>query len=402
MSKKQTDVLIIGGGLIGLATAINLLNLKSGVSVTVVEKDDGVASQQSGHNSGVIHAGIYYEPGSLKAKYCVQGHRALQSFCEQLDIPFVKCGKVIVAKTEQELDWLDRIHERGVDNGVQGLRMLSRRELREIEPQVDGRRALHSPTTAIVDFRQVAEAYAAVFASKGGELYLNTRYVAAEPRADGYRVRTSEREIDARLVINCAGLHSDIVAQSMGVKTGLRIIPFRGEYFVLPREKQEIINGLVYPVPDPRLPFLDVHLTRTIKGQVEVGPNAVLATKREGYHRRDFAFGDLMRTLAYGGFWWLLARHWRAGVAELNRSLRKDVFVRSVQRLVPGLGSDDLRPGGAGVRAQAVDGRGRLIDDFRIEEAPGAIHVLNAPSPAATSSLMIGRHIANLAEQRIT
>lgn len=402
MSRQQTDVLIIGGGLVGLATAINLLNLKPGVSVTVIEKDECVASQQSGHNSGVIHAGIYYEPGSLKARFCVQGHRALLSFCEQLDIPVNRCGKVIVAKTEQELDWLERIHDRGEENGVEGLRMLSRRELRDIEPAVDGRRALYSPHTAIVDFRKIARAYAGMLTSKGGQLHLDTAFVAAESFTDGHRVQTDDGHINAELVINCAGLHSDIIARTMGVRTGLQIIPFRGEYFELACDKRRLINGLVYPVPDPGLPFLDVHLTRTIDDRVEVGPNAVLATKREGYRRGDFELRDVARIFAYSGFWCLLAHHWRPGIAEVRRSLSKDVFVRSVQRLVPAIEADDLQPGGAGVRAQAVDSRGQLVDDFRIEEAPGAIHVLNAPSPAATSSLMIGRHIANLAEQRLT
>lgn len=403
MADRQTDVLVVGGGLIGLSTAMHLLEINPRVTLTLIDKDEDVGAQQSGHNSGVIHAGIYYEPGSLKARFCVEGSRTLMRFCERHDIPVDVCGKVIVANTEEEIDRLERLYERGTDNGVPDLAVLSTRELRAIEPNVRGTRALHSPQTAIVDYRKVAHAYASVLRSAGGEILLRTAFRSAVTDAGRCRVETSEgQEIDAALVINCAGLHSDLVAGKMGARLGLRIIPFRGEYYVLRSECNDLVRGLVYPVPNPELPFLDVHLTKTMKNSVEVGPNAVLATRREGYRWRDFSATEFASTLTWGGFWLLAARHLGPGIAEINRSLRKSVFLESARKLVPDLVLDDLVSGGAGVRAQAVDTRGRLIDDFRIEESPGAIHVLNAPSPAATSSLMIGKYLASLADQRLS
>jgi len=371
------------------------------LSITLIEKDEQLAAQQSGHNSGVIHAGIYYEPQSLKARFCVEGHRALLQFCAQHGIPVVKCGKVIVASTDEEIDRLERLHDRGTDNGVAGLRMIDQRELREIEPIVTGARGLYAPHSAVVDYKKIAAAYAGIFTTGGGSIELETELVSAQQVRGQSRVETTAHAIEARLIINCAGLHADVVAKKTGTNPGLRIVPFRGEYFELRSDSRHLVNGLIYPVPNPDLPFLDVHLTPTVDGSVLAGPNAVLASKREGYCRRDFAFADLASTLSYGGFWWLIGRYWKPGLAEINRSLRKSVFVRSLQRLVPAITEQDLVPGGSGVRAQAVDGRGRLIDDFRIEESPGAIHVLNAPSPAATSSLMIGKFIANKADLRL-
>ena len=400
MSAQQSDVVVVGGGLVGLSTAMHLQTMRPRLKITLIEKDDQLAAQQSGHNSGVLHAGIYYEPGSLKAKFCVQGHRALLEFCQRYEIPVVQCGKVIVANTDDELDRLERLHERGMDNGVPGLRLIDQRELREIEPNVSGLRALHAPNSAVVDYRKVAEAYAAIFRQASGEIRLETSFLSARHGDGSNRIETTSGEIEARLIINCAGLHADLVAGNAGSKPGLKIIPFRGEFFELSAASRQLVNGLVYPVPNPRLPFLDVHITPTVDGSVMAGPNAVLATRREGYRRRDFSFADVASTLTYSGFWWLIGRHWKPGIAEINRSLRKSVFVQSLQRLLPEITDADLAPGGSGVRAQAVDRRGRLIHDFRIEEAPGAIHVLNAPSPAATSSLMIGKYIANKADRR--
>lgn len=401
MSTKKTDVLVVGAGLVGLSTAMHLQAMRPRVAITLIEKDGQLASQQSGHNSGVIHAGIYYEPKSLKARFCVEGHRALLQFCAQHDIPVVKCGKVIVARSDEEIDRLERLHERGTLNGVPGLRMIDSHELREIEPHVNGVRALYAPHSAVVDYKKIAAAYAGIFHDGGGTIELETGLLRAQQVGGQSVVETTAGAIEARLVINCAGLHADVVAKKTGTKPGLRIIPFRGEYFELRSASRHLVNGLVYPVPNPELPFLDVHLTPAVDGSVAAGPNAVLATKREGYGWRDFAVADLASTLSYGGFWWLVGRYWKPGLAEINRSLRKSVFVASLQRLVPEITEQDLVSGGSGVRAQAVDGRGRLIDDFRIEESPGAIHVLNAPSPAATSSLMIGEFIANKADLRL-
>lgn len=401
VSDEKTDVVVIGGGLVGLSTAMHLQAIRPRLAITLIEKDEQLAAQQSGHNSGVIHAGIYYEPGSLKAQFCVEGHRALLEFCTQHGIPVIECGKVIVANTDDEIDRLERLRDRGIDNGVPDLRIIDQSELREVEPNVTGVRALYAPHSAVVDYRKVAAVYAGIFQAAGGTIKLETELLFARQVKGRCLVETTAGAIEPGLIINCAGLHADVVARKTGTKPGLRIIPFRGEFFELRGESRDLVKGLVYPVPNPKLPFLDVHLTPKVDGSVVAGPNAVLATKREGYRRQDFDISELASTLSYGGFWWLMARYWKPGLAEINRSLRKSVFVRSLQRLVPEITEQDLVPGGSGVRAQAVDGRGRLIDDFRIEESPGAIHVLNAPSPAATSSLMIGKFIADKADLRI-
>jgi len=397
----KTDVLVVGGGLVGLSTAMQLQQMQPRVSVTLIEKDGKVAAQQSGHNSGVLHAGIYYEPGSLKARFCVEGNRALAEFCERFDIPVIRCGKVIVANTDQEIARLENLTTRGTENGVPDLRILSAAELAEIEPHVRGSKALYAPHSALVDYKKVAKRYAAVFQNSGGVVRLNTKFESVTSAEGRHRVVTNTGEIDTKLIINCAGLHCDVIARKMGIDPKLRIIPFRGEYYQLIESRRSLVNGLIYPVPDPSLPFLDVHLTPTVDGEVDAGPNAVLATKREGYRRSDFSWADFGSTISYPGFWFLAARNIGAGISEINRSLRISVFTRSLQRLVPDIQQEDLVPGHAGVRAQAVDGRGNLVDDFRIEETPGAIHVLNAPSPAATSSLMIGKHVANKADLRI-
>ena len=401
MPTINTDVLIIGGGLIGLSTAMHLKDLRPESTVTVIEKGDKISDQQSGHNSGVLHAGIYYAPGSLKAKFCVEGNQMLAGLCQKFNLPLKRCGKVIVATDDDEAVRLQRLYERGTDNGVSGLRLLSAKELHEVEPNVTGVKALHAPNSAVVDYRKIAAAYTAIFEKAGGRLLLGTEFIASCVEGGRHRAVTSNVDIDANLVINCAGLQADLVAKNMGATPEVRIIPFRGEYYLLREESRSLVNGLVYPVPDPSLPFLDVHLTPRVNGDVEAGPNAVLATMREGYSRKDFAWEEFRETLAYPGFWRLAGRHFRAGISEINRSLRKGVFVKSLQKLVPDITANDLVTGGAGVRAQAVDRDGNLVDDFYIEEAPGAIHVLNAPSPAATSSFMIGKHIANKADLRI-
>lgn len=395
------DALIVGGGLIGLSTAMHLAQRRPDLSLALIEKDDSLTNQQSGHNSGVLHAGIYYEPGSMKARFCVEGNRALAVFCDDHGLPLERCGKVIVAADERGEAGLAELHRRGTENGVADLRLLSGEELRELEPNVAGRKALYAPHSAIVDFRAIGDVYARIFLGAGGRIFTGTRYQEARTDRSRTRVLTSSGEFDVRLVINCGGLHSDRIARDTGIEPGLRIIPFRGEYYLLGHHRRKLVHGLVYPVPDPSLPFLDVHLTPKLNGDVEAGPNAVLATHREGYRWRDFSIRDFSETLTYPGFWRLAAANVRPGIAEIKRSLLKRLFVRSLKRLVPSIEAEDLRPGGSGVRAQAVDRRGKLIDDFRIEEAPNAIHVLNAPSPAATSSLMIGRFVANKADLRL-
>ena len=397
----QTDVLIVGGGLVGLATAMHLQEMQPRLKISLCEKNDRVAAQQSGHNSGVLHAGIYYQPGSLKARLCVEGKQALISFCERHAIPVVRCGKVVVANSAWQCDQLERLHDRGTDNGVADLAILSQRELREVEPHVRGMKALHSPHSAIVDYRLVAQALAKDFQAGGGQVHLETKFVSAGAHNGKQRVVTSGEEFDARFVINCAGLQSDLVAQEMGTDPGLRIIPFRGEFLELNPARRHLVKGLIYPVPNPNLPFLGVHITPMVSGSIEVGPNAILATRREGYRRTDFSLQEFANTLSYPGFWRLVARNFAPGLAEINRTLRKSVFVENARELVPEIAAEDLSPLRAGVRAMAVDRNGNLIDDFRIEEAPGAIHVLNAPSPAATSSLMIGKFVASKAELRI-
>lgn len=401
MAVISTDVLVVGGGLIGLSTAMQLQQMRPRQTITLIEKDEQIALQQSGHNSGVLHAGIYYEPGSQKARFCVEGNRALSEFCDQYGVPVVRCGKVIVASTEAEVKRLLRLHARGIENGVPGLRIVTREELNEIEPHVVAKKALYAPNSAIVDYTKVAETYACVFSNAGGRIELDCAFLSADFANGQHRVASSRLEFNAKLVINCGGLHSDIIARKMGAEPKLRIIPFRGEFYELVESRRSLVRGLIYPVPDPSLPFLDVHFTPRVDGSVDAGPNAVLAGMREGYRWSDFSWSEFGATLSYPGFWMLAARNVRAGIAEINRSLRKKVFVRSLQRLVPDTQMEDLVPGKSGVRAQAVDERGHLIDDFQVEETLGAIHVLNAPSPAATSSLMIGKYIANKADVRI-
>ena len=380
---------------------MHLQKMDSNLSIVVLEKDSTICGQQSGHNSNVLHAGIYYEPGSMKAKFCVDGNRELAALCGEFGLPIVRCGKVIVANTNQEIQRLENLLSRGTSNGVPGLRILTKTELKEVEPNVRGEKALYAPHSAVVDYRKIADVYAEIFEGGGGQLLLNTEFLSASAADDGQKVATSEGFLTAKLVINCGGLQSDLIAQKMGSKPNIQIIPFRGEYYVFRPESRNLVNGLVYPVPDPSLPFLDVHLTPQVDGSVEAGPNAVLATMREGYAWKDFSARDFWQTLSYPGFWNLARKNLRAGVSEINRSLRKRIFVESLQKLVPVITADDLERGGAGVRAMAVDRRGNLVDDFYIEEEPGAIHVLNAPSPAATSSYMIGKHLAHKADANL-
>ncbi len=403
MSNSTQDVTVVGAGLIGLSTAMQLLSIKPDIKLTIIEKAASAASQQSGHNSGVIHSGIYYKPGSFKAQFCVEGRASMTRFCQENEIPTWTCGKLIVATDAAEEARLDDLLERGTANQVEGLRMAGPSEMAEIEPHAAGTKALYAPKTGIVDFRLVAQAYEEKVKSRGGEIQFGAKlqsiHQSERRRSDAaYILQTASGEIATRNLINCAGLHSDIVAAMTGINPAVRIVPFRGEYYTLQKSSEHLVKGLIYPAPDPQFPFLGVHLTQTMKGWVEAGPNAVLAFKREGYRKRDFSFQDLGRTVTFPGFWKMALKNWKTGIWETNRSLRKSVFLNSLQRLMPELTMSDLAPGGSGVRAQAVSPDGSLLDDFRIDQRENAIHVLNAPSPGATSSLVIGRYIADIAE----
>ncbi|MQF85192.1 MAG: L-2-hydroxyglutarate oxidase [SAR202 cluster bacterium] len=401
MLKNDIDLVIIGGGIIGLATANEILRAKKNINIVVLEKSSTVASQQSGHNSGVIHSGIYYKPGSFKAEFCVEGRRTMTEFCEENEIPVWTCGKLIVATKESDLPKIDNLYERGTQNKVKGLRVVPQEEIKEIEPHVSAIKALHAPGTGIVDYIKVTEVYADQFRHSGGEIFLDTEVIGATESSGKIIIKTNRGEIETKKVINCAGLHSDRIAKMFGLDTNLKIIPFRGEYYTLKKSKEYLVKGLIYPVPNPELPFLGVHFTQTMKGYVEAGPNAVLATKREGYRKRDISIRDSLETFTYSGFWNLLKNDWKTGIWEINRSLRKSVFVKSLRELIPEVNGSDLDVGGSGVRAQAVAPDGTLIDDFKIEGSENAIHVLNAPSPGATSSLVIGKYISNLAVKQL-
>ena len=390
------DLTVIGGGIVGLATAMEMAEKYPRVRLLLLEKEHHLARHQTGHNSGVIHSGIYYKPGSIKAQTCVAGRKALLEFCDRHAIPYDLCGKVVVATDERELPRLEELLRRGTANGVEGLEMIGPERLREIEPYANGIRALYSPTTGIIDFTKVAEAYAARIRTLGGEILTSQEIKQMVPGGGGLILHTSSREIRSRYLINCAGLHSDQVARMMG-REDLRIVPFRGEYYRIIPERQFLVKGLIYPVPNPRFPFLGVHFTRTIHGDVEAGPNAVLAFAREGYRKKDVDLRDLWETLSYRGFWALAKNHWRMGLEEWRRSLSKRAFVKALQRLVPDVRAEDLSAGGAGVRAQAVSPAGNLLDDFVITQTGNAIHVLNAPSPGATASLAIGKRIVEMA-----
>ncbi len=388
------DITIIGGGIVGLATALALTQSRSDLRLTILEKEKQVAGHQTGHNSGVIHSGIYYKPGSLKARLCVDGARRMKEFCEQEKIRYERCGKVIAATDASELPRLDTLYERGVANGVAGLEKIGPERLREIEPHANGLRGIYAPNTSIVDYTQVALAMRNRLAQRGVTIRTATRVVGIERDRSGLRIATTQGEISTRQLINCAGLYSDRVARMAGLEPQVRILPFRGEYYMLKPDKRNLVNGLVYPVPDPSFPFLGVHFTRTVHGQVEAGPNAVLAFAREGYTMSKVNPSELASTFSYIGFWTMAKKYWRMGTYEFYRSFSKAAFVRALRRLIPEIEETDVERGGAGVRAQAVTARGELADDFILLETPAAVHVLNAPSPAATASLAIGDYIA--------
>ena len=399
MNSDQYDIAIIGGGIIGLSTAMHILQKRPTLKVVVVEKENTLAKHQTGNNSGVIHSGIYYKPGSWKSEFCVSGVTKIKEFCDDNEIEYVECGKTIVATSENELGRLQDLYERGQANGVPGLEMIGSERLQEIEPHVAGVQALWSPKTGIVDYVKITNRYADIFQENGGSVLLNTMVQNIDVREGEINIDTNNGTLNTKHVINCAGLYSDKVAEMMGQDIGVHIIPFRGEYYKLSSSAEHLVKGLIYPVPDPRFPFLGVHYTRNIHGYVEAGPNAVLAFQQEGYKKTDINVGELSRTFMFPGFWKMLKNNWKTGMSELYRSYNKNKFVSDLQRLIPSIDSDSLVAGGAGVRAQAVDKTGFLLDDFKIVETSNSLHVINAPSPGATSSLAIGEHLSDLAEK---
>ena len=390
------DIAIVGGGIVGLATAYQAVVRSPGTRILLLEKEDRLAAHQTGHNSGVIHSGIYYKPGSLKARNCRRGKAMLESFCRQHGLPFETCGKVVVAVSAEEAPRLEAIAARARENGV-AAELVGPERLRELEPRAAGRLALHVPETGIVDYGAVCERLAALVRAAGGEVVTGAKVLGLRMREGEVALATTRGDASARVAVNCAGLHSDRVLASAGEARPARIIPFRGEYYELVPEARSLVRNLIYPVPDPGFPFLGVHFTRTIHGGVECGPNAVLALSREGYRWSQVRPRDLADTLGYPGFWRLAARHWRMGGSEIWRSLSKRAFTRALQRLLPQIRPSDLRPAPAGVRAQALSPDGSLVDDFLIRESGRVVHVLNAPSPAATSCLSIGDTVAERA-----
>ncbi|MBN1551385.1 L-2-hydroxyglutarate oxidase [bacterium] len=401
MTEKIFDIAVIGAGVIGTATAMTLVkNFKT--KLVLLEAENKLAAHQTGHNSGVIHSGLYYKPGSLKAKNCVNGRKSLYVFCEQNNIPVEQCGKLVVATRDDELPRLKDLEERGQGNGLADLKRLNKEELKEYEPYVQGIAGLRVQETGIVDFEAVTIAYAQIMQQNGGELRLNHKLIGCSHHNDNIILETTQDPIKCRFIVNCTGLQSDRIAALCGAQPDTRIIPFRGEYYKLNENRKYLVKNLVYPVPDPQFPFLGVHFTRMIDNSVEAGPNAVLAFQREGYTKTDVNLRDVWDYLSFKGFWRMSLRHWRMGTGEFYRSFSKRAFVKALQRLIPAIHMDDVEPAGAGVRAQALDPSGKLLDDFRIIEAPSMIHVLNAPSPAATASISIGTTISEMAAKNFS
>jgi len=387
------DFAIVGGGIVGLSTAMALSQRFPAAKIVLLEKENLLAAHQTGNNSGVIHSGIYYKPGSFKAKFCREGNRSMVAFCQEHGIDYEVCGKVIVATDLEELPLLDNLYQRGLDNEIE-IAKLSREEVREIEPHVSCLGGILVKSTGIVNYKQVCAKYAELAKERGTELYLNQKVEGIKETEEGYLLETNRGEFATQFLINCAGLFSDRLAKLAGVNPSAKIVPFRGEYYELTPEKRYLVKNLIYPVPNPNFPFLGVHFTRMIDGSVHAGPNAVLSLKREGYLKTDFDFRDFMETMTYPGFWKLAAQHANSGLQEMIRSWSKAAFVRSLQRLIPEVRAEDVVPTHAGVRAQALSNNGKLVDDFLIINRPKALHVCNAPSPAATCSLEIGRAIA--------
>ena len=397
----QYDVVLVGGGIVGLATGYKLIAARPDLKIAILEKESQLALHQTANNSGVIHSGLYYKPGSLKAINCIQGYHELVTFCEEEKIPYEITGKVVVATRGSQKPILTMLLERGLENGLTGTRNITLEELKEYEPHCSGVGAIHVPQTGIVDYLQVALAYGRKIIQLGGEIFLDHKVLEINQKDAINYIETSKGTFQAKLVVNCAGLYSDKVARMNDATiNNVKIIPFRGEYFKLKSEREYLVKNLIYPVPDPNFPFLGVHFTRMKKGGVEAGPNAVLAFKREGYKKRQVNFAELAETLTWPGFQKVAAKYWKTGIGELYRSFSKAAFTKALQELIPEIQESDLVEGGAGVRAQACDRTGGLLDDFAIRESEFAINVLNAPSPAATSSLSIGGTVADMVLKR--
>jgi len=392
------DFIIVGAGIVGLSTAYKLSQNYPDLKILILEKEQRVAAHQTGHNSGVIHSGIYYKPNSYRARNCINGRHQLVDFCKQHEIPHEICGKVIVATDEEEVPRLEGIFETGTINGIEGIELIGRKRLKEIEPYAEGVRAIHVPCAGIVDFVGVSEKLKALIEAKGNEIRFGQAVRNIRRKGDSVAAETETGRFEASYLINCAGLYSDRVAQSAGLKPRIQIVPFRGEYFELKESAEHLVNGLIYPVPNPDFPFLGVHFTRMALGGVECGPNAVFAFKREGYDKLSFDLEETIETLNFPGFWNLARKHWRMGLDEWYRSLSKSAFVENLQKLIPAVGTSDLEPSPAGVRAMALKPDGEILDDFHFETTRNEIHVLNAPSPAATAGLAIGDEIVKRAE----
>ena len=393
------DIAIIGGGIVGTAVDMSLQKDKN-LSVILIEAENKFAPHQTGNNSGVIHSGLYYKPGSLKAKNCIEGRELMYRFCEENNIPHKRCGKIVIAVHDYEVPVLHELEQRGRENGLKGIRKISKEEIKEHEPHAGGILGLFVPETGIVDYSLVTEKYVEIIKGYGGTVLTSTKFLKLIRKNGEMILETNQGQIKTRVLVNCAGLQSDRVAKKCGIKPDLQIIPFRGEHFNLVKEKEHLINNLIYPVPDPNFPFLGVHFTRMIRGGMEAGPNAVLAFKREGYKKFDFSFEDSLQMISYSGFWKMGAKYYKMGIKEFYRSFNKNEFVSALQKLVPEIKDADIYPGGSGVRAQALEPDGKLVDDFRIIEAENMVHVLNAPSPAATASISIGNTIAGFAKRR--
>lgn len=396
----KKDVTIIGAGIVGLATAYKLLSKNPKLNLSIIEKEAQVSEHQTGNNSGVIHSGIYYKPGSLKAINCIKGYKLLLNFCKENEIEYDICGKIIVAVDDSEIPGMEGLYKRGIENGLQGLKLLSKEELIDYEPHVKGKAGVWVPQTGIINFKKVSEKLAFCIKQKGGEIHFNQKVTDIKRINNSAHIVTNNNSFESKLVINCAGLYSDKIARLTQKQVDVRIIPFRGEYYKIKSEKKHLVNNLIYPVPDPNFPFLGVHFTRMIDGGIEAGPNAVLAFAREGYKKSKINPVELFETLAWPGFIKVASKYWRTGFGEMYRSFSKKAFTKALQKLIPEIRESDLETGGAGVRAQACDRSGGLLDDFLIYENENTINVCNAPSPAATSSLAIGKKIAEIVEKR--
>ncbi|WP_053405327.1 L-2-hydroxyglutarate oxidase [Persicobacter sp. CCB-QB2] len=397
----EYDIIIVGGGIVGLATALKIKEQQADLKLLILEKEPSLAHHQTGNNSGVIHSGLYYKPGSLKAINCREGYQKLIAFCDQHEIPYDLCGKIVVATSEEQVPLMHNLHERGIANGLEGMKILNAQELKEYEPNVAGVAGIFVPQTGIVDYKQVCLKYADIITETGGHIHLNEKVTDIKEKSGKCYVETDKHSYASKLLVNCAGLYSDKIAKMTQPEIDLKIIPFRGEYYKLSAEKTNMVKNLIYPVPDPNFPFLGVHFTRMMKGGVEAGPNAVLAFGRESYKKMQINLGELLETLTFKGFQVVASKFWKTGMGEMYRSFSKSAFTKALQALMPSIQEKDLVAGGAGIRAQACKKDGSLVDDFLIYETKHVVNVCNAPSPAATASLAIGETIAAKVLQKI-